>query len=60
MEKELMKKIIDKVTVPLYQVLTNVELLEASDDASINKYLYNSIRKEIEISISEYTKNQEE
>ena len=59
MNKDFEKRIIDKVTMPLYQILNDIELAETTDNKEILTYIFTGMRQKVEKSISEYVKGKE-
>jgi len=59
LEKTFEKRIIDKVTTPLYQILNDIELAEVTDNTEILSYIFTGMKQKIEKSISEYVKEKE-
>jgi len=58
-KEQILKRVIDPVTVSVYQALNNIELLQSSDNADIKKYLYSCIKKELEKALEEYIRTVE-
>ena len=59
MNNEFEKKIIDKITAPLYQVLNDIDLVEITEDKDIYLYILTGMKQRINKAISEYLKGKE-
>ena len=59
MEKTFEKKIIDKVTTPIEQVIYNLELLEIADDNEVVKGIIADSLQKLQKAKSEYVKEKE-
>lgn len=56
MNKDFEKRIVDKVTMPIEQVIYNLELLEVADDPEVVKGIIADCLQKLQKAKSEYIK----
>ena len=59
MNKDFEKRIIDKVTMPIEQVIYNLELLEVADDPEVVKGIITDCLQKLQKAKAEYVKGKE-